>query len=146
MPRPLPLLARILNDAGLAAWFAASLRPRAGGEGVPSVRALAMVLHMAGAAYLTVDNRGRIVGQRGVFPAAALKAVLSVAAAVATVAAEARARRPDGHVAEDGPRVTPPDAAAVALTGATLVVNAVLGEQQRPREVVRALRLTPRRG
>jgi hypothetical protein len=131
--RPLPLVARTANDVGLALWLAASVRTPRDGGGTPSPATVAMAAHMLGAAYVTWDNRARLVGQRGVAPVAAVKGLMSLVAAVLTVLADLRARTGRDRV--------PLDRAAAGLVGATLISNSVLGEQQRPREVVRGLRV-----
>ena len=127
--RPVAVAGRVLNDAGLALWLAAAATPPApaGANGRPGAAWPvwtwpAVAAHVAGAAIVTVDNRGRLVAQRGVLPVAAAKAALT-ALALATTAWGVRA---PGR----GPRL-----ATAALTGATTVLNAVLGEQQRPAAV-----------
>ncbi|HTI34836.1 MAG TPA: hypothetical protein VL422_14240 [Miltoncostaea sp.] len=118
---------RVLNDVGLALWLAAATAPR--GPGAPRWPAWtwpSVAAHLAGAAMVTVDNRGRLLAQRGVAPVAAAKAVLTLAA-VATTAWGATDR---GRA---------PRAVTAALTAATTALNAVLGEQQRPATAARGV-------
>jgi len=137
MSRALSYSARILNDAGLAAWFAGSLHPRRTTDvRVRTATQAAAALHTAGAAYLTVDNRQRLAGQRWVFTVAALKAVLTSTALALHLITEVRRR---GRTDRLPSEVEPIAGAEAALTGAALVANAVLGEQQRPREVARGV-------
>ncbi|HWH13334.1 MAG TPA: hypothetical protein VNT51_01200, partial [Miltoncostaeaceae bacterium] len=137
MSRALSFTARILNDVGLAAWFAGSLHPaRTSDPRVRRATQAAVALHTAGAAYLTIDNRERIAAQRGVFPAAALKALFTTAALALHLVTELRRRGRSGAAPGE---VEPLPGAEAALTGAALFANSVLGEQQRPREVARGV-------
>lgn len=114
----------------------------------------AIAIHLVGGALITGANTGRIAGQRGVAATSIAKTVLTGAALAATGYArfigQQQIRRSDAPVeatttpADD----TPDDVAAAqrqqrivqwsipALTGALLVVNAWMGEQQRPATVV----------
>lgn len=182
-------IARTLHDVGLAAWFGGSLMGAVGLNGASAevsdptdrarvansgwgrwtpVNAAAIGAHMIGATRLTTGNKGRLVGQRGVGSASALKAGLTAAALGATaysrllgqkvMEAEAKeaqsALDPDGLPVADAttPTSQTPDEAAAAqrkltmlqwaipmLTGAVLVLNARMGEQQRPTEVVKGI-------
>ena len=138
------------------------------------VNAAAIGAHLLGAAQLTRANKGRMIGQQGVGSAGALKAGLTAAALGATgysrvlgqkvMEAEAKEAQTsfgsDGLPVADATTPTPEtseDAAKAqrqlkllqwaipALTGALLVVNARMGEQQRPTEVARGIlgRYTP---
>jgi hypothetical protein len=132
------------------------------------VNAAAIGAHVLGATRLTTANKGRIVGQKGVGRTSALKAGLTAAALGVTaysrvlgqkvMEAEAKeAQRPlgsDGLPVSDAttPSTQTPEEAAnaqrqlkmlqwaiPALTGALLVINARMGEQQRPTEVARGM-------
>lgn len=140
--------ARVAN-AGWARWTPANLS--------------AIGAHLLGSLQLTRANKGRLAAQRGVGKASALKATLTLAALGATAYARVLGQRvmEIGDVpVESGtePSATTParvsDAqrqlallqwAIPALTGATLVVNAVMGEQQRPTAVASGIvqRLRP---
>jgi hypothetical protein len=132
--RPVAVAGRVLNDAGLALWLAAAAAPPPTGAAAngrpgaswPAWTWPAVAAHIAGAAIVTADNRGRLLAQRGVLPVATAKAALT-ALALATTAWGAR---------EPG---RAPRLATAALTGATTVLNAVLGEQQRPAAVAGGL-------
>ena len=182
-------LARTLHDVGLAAWFGGSLMGAVGLNGASSevsdptdrarvansgwgrwtpVNAAAIGAHLIGGAKLTTANKGRLVGQKGVGSASALKAGVTAAALGATAYSrilgqkvmEAEAKEAQNSFGSDGLPVadattpsaqTPEDAAKAqrqlkllqwaipALTGALLVLNARMGEQQRPTEIARGL-------
>jgi hypothetical protein len=121
--------------------------------------------HLAGGAALTVANRGRLAGQQGVATASVVKAALTVAALGATAYARllGKGLEKASNVPVEG--TTNPSADTPAevsraqrrltalqwviptLTGAMLVFNARMGEQQRPAQVTRGVfrRLMPRR-
>jgi hypothetical protein len=121
--------------------------------------------HLAGGAVLTGANKGRLAGQRGVATAGTVKTALTVAALGTTAYARVLGKRLEraGDVPVEGgttPNPATPDAVTRAqrqltalqwvipvLTGAVLVVNARMGEQQRPAQVTKGLvqRLRPRR-
>ena len=119
------------------------------------VNLAAIVAHVAGASVLTAANKGRIAGQRGVAADAAAKAVLTLAALGATAYARALGRKvtgespvqdattptsgTPGEVAQAQRTLTALQWAVPALTGAMLVLDARLGEQQRPSEVSRGI-------
>lgn len=134
MSRLLSHTARLLNDVGLAAWFAGAVHPgRLTDPRVRGATQAAAGLHVLGATYLTYDNRGRIAGQRGVATVAGIKGALTIAALLAHVLGELlRVRRGAGAA-------RPAQGAEAGLTGAILVANSALGEQQRPREVLRGI-------
>lgn len=182
-------LARSLHDIGLAAWFGGSLMGAVGLNGASSevseptdrarvanagwgrwtpVNAAAIAAHLLGGAKITTGNKGRLVGQRGVGSASAIKAGLTAAALGATAYSrvlgqkvmEAEAKEAQTSYGRDGLPVedattpsaqTPQDAATAqrqlkmlqwaipALTGAILVINARMGEQQRPTEFARGI-------
>ena len=121
--------------------------------------------HVAGGAVLLGANKGRVAGQQGVASATVVKTALTGAALAATAWSRALGAKLDkaGEVSVDGstePGVATPDDVAKAqrqlrvlqwvipaLTGAMLVVNARMGEQQRPAQVSGGLlgRLRPGR-
>ena len=138
------------------------------------VNAAAIGAHVLGALKLTTANKGRIVGQEGVASTSALKAGMTAAALGATAYSrvlgqkvmDAEAKEAQTSFGSDGLPVadattpsaqTPEDAAKAqrqlkllqwaipALTGGLLVLNARMGEQQRPTEVARGMvgRLVP---
>jgi hypothetical protein len=121
--------------------------------------------HVAGGAVLLGANKGRVASQQGVAQATMVKTALTGAALAATAWSRALGAKLDqaGEVPVEGgtePSVaTPEDVAKAqrqlkvlqwvipALTGAVLVVNARMGEQQRPAQVSKGLvrRLLPGR-
>ncbi|MBA2529284.1 MAG: hypothetical protein H0V19_04880 [Euzebyales bacterium] len=138
------------------------------------VNAAAIAAHVIGGAQLTRANKGRLTSQQGAGAAAGLKTALTAAALGTTAYSrvlgqkvmEAEAKEAQSSMGPDGlpvadattPTASTPDEAAKAqkqlkalqwaipvLTGAVLVVNARMGEQQRPAEVAKGLlgRITP---
>ena len=132
------------------------------------VNAAAIGAYTIGGLQLTRANKGRLAAQRGVGSAAALKAGVTAAALGATAYSrvlgqkvmEAEAREAQTTVGADGLPVadattptaaTPEDAAKAqtqlkalqwaipALTGLLLILNARMGEQQRPTEVAKGM-------
>jgi hypothetical protein len=121
--------------------------------------------HLAGGAVLTGANKGRLAGQQGVATASTVKAALTVAALGTTAYARVLGKQLEraGDVPVEGgttPNPATPDEVAraqrqltvlqwmiPALTGGLLVVNARMGEQQRPTQVTKGLvqRLLPGR-
>jgi hypothetical protein len=121
--------------------------------------------HVVGGTVLLGANKGRIAGQQGVAQATVAKAALTGAALAATAWSRALGAKLDqaGEVPVEGgtdPSIdTPEDVAKAqrqlrvlqwvipALTGAVLVLNARMGEQQRPAQVTGGLmgRLRPGR-
>ena len=119
--------------------------------------------HLVTAAVITRANRGRLAGQRGVAPAGLAKGALTAAAVAATAYAAwlgnrmDRAQDPPVAEATEPTVETPPEVARAqrrlgvvqwtvpALTGALVVLNAWMGEQQRPKAVAAgaARRLLP---
>ena len=109
--------------------------------------------HLAGGAVLLAANKGRVAGQRGVATATIAKTALTGLALAATGysrALGAKLQRVGDAPVEGGtiPAEDSPDEVASAqrqlnvlqwvipgLTGATLVLNAQMGEQQRPTNV-----------
>jgi len=121
--------------------------------------------HLAGGAVLLGANKGRVASQQGVGQATVVKTALTGAALVATAWSRVLGARLDqaGEVPVEGgtdaTTDTPEDVAKAqrqlkvlqwvipALTGAVLVLNARMGEQQRPTQVTGGLlgRLRPGR-
>jgi hypothetical protein len=121
--------------------------------------------HLAGGAVLLAANKGRLASQQGVARATVVKTALTGAALAATAWSRALGAKLEaaGEVPVQGgtePSVdTPEDVAKAqrqlkllqwvipALTGAVLVLNARMGEQQRPAQVTGGLlgRLRPGR-
>jgi hypothetical protein len=121
--------------------------------------------HVAGGAVLLGANKGRVAGQQGVAQATVVKTALTGAALAATAWSRALGAKLDqaGEAPVEGgtdPSIdTPEDVAKAqrqlkvlqwlipALTGAVLVLNARMGEQQRPAQVSGGLlgRLRPGR-
>jgi hypothetical protein len=114
--------------------------------------------HLAGGAVLTAANKSRLAGQQGVAATSAVKTALTVAALGTTAYARLLGKKLEraGDVPVEGgttPNPTTPEDVARAqrqltalqwvipvLTGAVLVVNARMGEQQRPTQVTKGLR------
>ena len=130
------------------------------------VNLAAIAAHVVGGLQLTKENKGRLTAQRGVATTSGIKAGLTAAALGATaysrvlgqkiMQAEAdQAAGASGDLKIDDATTpaasTPPEVAAAqrqlktlqwaipALTGALLVLNARMGEQQRPTEVARGM-------
>ena len=121
--------------------------------------------HVAGGAVLLGANKGRVASQQGVTQATVVKTALTGAALAATAWSRALGAKLDqaGEVPVEGGTDpsgdTPEDVAKAqrqlkvlqwvipALTGAVLVLNARMGEQQRPAQVTGGLlgRLRPGR-
>jgi hypothetical protein len=121
--------------------------------------------HLAGGAVLLGANKGRVASQQGVAQATMVKTALTGAALAATAWSRALGAKLDqaGEVSVEGGTDpgdgTPQDVAKAqrqlkvlqwvipALTGAVLVLNARMGEQQRPAQVTGGLlsRLRPGR-
>jgi ankyrin repeat protein len=129
------------------------------------VNLAAIAAHVAGGAVLLGANKGRVASQQGVARATVLKTALTGAALAATAWSRALGAKLDqaGEVPVEGGTDpggdTPEDVAKVqrqlkvlqwvipALTGAVLILNARMGEQQRPAQVSGGLlgRLRPGR-
>ena len=121
--------------------------------------------HLAGGAVLLAANRQRLASQQGVGQATVVKTALTAAALAATAWSRALGAKLDqaGEVPVEGgtdPAAdTPGDVASAqrqlkwlqwvipALTGVVLVLNARMGEQQRPTQATSGLlgRLRPGR-
>ena len=118
------------------------------------VNAAAIGAHLVGSTGLLLGNKGRVVGQRGVASTSLVKTALTGAAIGVTAYSRMLGRRvsadtqvPAESGTEPSPR-TPRDVAEAqrklkllqwavpALTAAMIVLDARLGEQQRPSNVV----------
>lgn len=115
----------------------------------------AMVAHLAGGLGLVLWNRSRIAHQKGVATSTVVKGALTLAATGLTVLAgvdgmKARALREQRAAAPDDPTVVAEEervqrrmrvvgSVLPALTGGIVVMGALHGEQQRPREMARGL-------
>jgi hypothetical protein len=116
-----------------------------------------IAVHLAGGAVLLAGNTGRLATQRGVAGATVAKAALTGLALGATAYSRALGQRlmQAGDAPVEGGTTpsdeTPQDLAGAqrqltvlqwaipGLTGAVLVLNALMGEQQRPQRVTRGL-------
>lgn len=169
--------ARFVHDVGLAAWFGGSLMGAVGLNGAAHdvkdatdrrrvasrgwarwapVNAVAIGAHLLAGTQLVRGNRGRLVGQRGVGAASAVKTALTGVGLAMTAYSGYLGKRVSeaGDVPAEGgtrPSAATPDSTArdmqllrglqwaiPAVTGGILLVNALMGEQQRPGEVARA--------
>jgi hypothetical protein len=119
------------------------------------VNAAAIAAHLAGGALIVQSNKGRIAGQKGVAGWTIAKLGLTGAAAAVTAvsgfngAKAAKAGPVPAEGATEPGDQTPAEAADAlkrlkllqwaipALTGAIVVVNVIMGEQQRPAEVAK---------
>jgi ankyrin repeat protein len=113
--------------------------------------------HVAGGAVLLAANKGRLASQQGVAQATVIKTALTGAALAATAWSRALGAKLEeaGEVPVEGgtdpSSTTPEDVAKAqrqlkvlqwvipALTGAVLILNARMGEQQRPAQVAGGL-------
>jgi hypothetical protein len=114
------------------------------------VNLAAIGAHLAGSLILTGGNKGRIAGQRGVASTSIAKTAVTAGALAATAYARALGQKviEAGDVPVEGGTTpsdqTPPEVAGAqrrlnamqwaipALTGSLLVMDALMGEQQRP--------------
>jgi sporulation protein YlmC with PRC-barrel domain len=117
------------------------------------VNLVAIILHLVGATGLLLGNKGRVAAQQGVGASTTAKSAVTGAALAVTAYSRLLGRkleRAEGTPIEGGTDPgtdTPPDIARTqqqlavcqwvvpALTGALVVLNAVHGEQQRPKQV-----------
>jgi hypothetical protein len=118
------------------------------------VNAAAIGSHLIGGALILGANKGRVAGQSGVATWTVAKTALTGVALGLTAWSRVLGKKMDqaGDVPVEGgtepAATTPPDVASAqrqlkvlqwaipAVTGAILVVNAYMGEQQRPKEVL----------
>lgn len=124
------------------------------------VQAAAIGAHLLGAAKLATTNKGRVAGQKGAGKVAVFKAVCTAGAIGATVYASRLGKEvhdasassvtdlrsadndhgpPAGASADTVRKLRAAQVAVPVLTGAMLVADARLGEQQRPTEVLRGM-------
>lgn len=156
-------LSRSLSEVGLAAWFGGALMgvaalPRGAADAPPRdaeriegrvwqawqpVMIGAIGVHLLGSLGLTLANRSRLASQRGVGSTALIKTGVTVAALGATFMAAKAGRAVAEDVREDGTaepehetKLRAVQWAVPVATGALLVLDALMGEQQRPTEVV----------
>lgn len=140
--------ARVAN-AGWSRWTPANLA--------------AIGAYIIGSLALTGANRGRLAGQKGVARTSVVKTVLTAAAMAATAYSRALGQKvmdasaPPVEGATEPSASTPPEVADAqrklkvlqwavpALTGATVVLDSRMSEQQRPLEVAKGVvqRLNP---
>jgi hypothetical protein len=159
-------LVRAANELSLGVWFGGSLmgasgleRGAAAADGkqyeVESkawaawqpLQTAAIVTQLASGAALTLANRRRVLSQRGVPSASMIRTGLMGAAIALTVLAartgskvadETRDAEADiASVQPDVRRLRVLQWSVPALTGALVVMDAFMGEQQRPNQVVR---------
>ena len=127
------------------------------------VNAAAIGAHLLGSLVLTGGNKGRIAGQKGVATTAVAKTAVTAGALAATAYARALGQKviDAGDVPVEGGTTpsaeTPPEVAGAqrklnalqwaipALTGTLLVMDALMGEQQRPNQAAQGFvqRLLP---
>lgn len=99
----------------------------------------AIASYVASAAVILFRNKGRVLAQQGVMSASATKGALTAAALGATFYARYAGRRvggQDGATEAGRAQLKAAQWAVPVLTGALLVADAKLGEQQRPAQVV----------
>jgi hypothetical protein len=162
------MLARSVQELGLAAWFGRSLlgaleetdttRHGHGRSGSTPVTAAAVGAYLIGSFFVMTGNKGRLAGQKGVATISAVKISVISAALMATACTrrfEGRVGGAGSSVAREGTgvqvdaegRLRTLRRSTVALTGALVVFNAVMGEMQRPSQVASGVlrRLVPGR-
>lgn len=158
--------ARVLDMVGLAAWFGGSLVGTValanGSDGDDlkyenevwrrwsPVQTAAITAHLVGSAKLAATNKGRLGAQRGVSSVAIVKGVCTVGALGATFYASRLGREAFQEAQQDGEepsaersatlrRLRRAQMAVPVLTGAMIVADARLGEQQRPAQVLKGM-------
>ena len=170
--------ARAMHDVGLGAWFGGSLMgaiglnaaaaevddPRqrsrvanAGWARWTPANLAAIAAYLVGGAILTSENKGRMVGQKGVAGLSAAKTAVTLLALAATAYSRGLGQRimDAGDVPVEGgtsPSVlTPPEVANAqrqlrmlqwaipAHVGALIVISSKMGEQQRPTQVAKGV-------
>jgi hypothetical protein len=160
-------VSRSLHDLGLATWFGGSLMGAVGLNGAAAdveeprqrlrvanagwnrwtpVNLAGIAAHLVGGTVLLGANKGRVAGQRGVASATVAKTALTGAALAATAWSRALGAKLE-DVAKTQRQLKVLQWVIPALTGAVLVLNARMGEQQRPAQVAGGLlgRLRPGR-
>ncbi|MGY6500289.1 MAG: hypothetical protein ACXIVQ_05240 [Acidimicrobiales bacterium] len=168
-------VARTLNDLGLAVWFGGSLMGAIGLNAAARttdapartadvgwsrwslVNGAAIGAYAVGSLVVTKENKGRIAVQSGVASTALVNAGLTGCAIAATAYARVLGRRVTaGEASDDGARASEEQRGAErrlavlqwavpVLTGAMIVSDSRLSEQQRPAEVLHGVlqRLNP---
>ena len=167
--------ARSLSDVGLAAWFGGTLANAvalnkgaarsqdtaaavaAGWKAWTPVNLVAIGAHVVGSAGVTLDNKERLVAQRGVAAVSVIRTGVLVAALAATGYSRVIGQRviasPSEPITDGTTPTTATDPAVAraqhqlsvlqwvipALTGVMLILNALQGEQQRPATVAKGL-------
>lgn len=150
---------RATNQIGLATWFGGALMGAVGlegaAEGVGSeeqrteierrgwgrwtpYQTAAIGSYVASAVVIMFRNKGRVAAQRGVMSASITKGALTAAALGATAYARYLGRKVgerDGQAESARTQLKVVQWAVPVLTGALLVADAKLGEQQRPAQV-----------
>jgi hypothetical protein len=151
------VVARSVNELSLAAWFGGSLfgslalaRADDGGNGSAQsaaawdewrqVEAAAMAAQLLSGTVLTLANRRRVVGQSGVGLSTVTRMAITGAATAATLLVRRQATRAEADDSSSDQVHAPPSAAlrwsVPVLTGTMLVLDAWMGEQQRPASVL----------
>ena len=155
-------IVRSLSDVGLAAWFGGTLANAvatgsdtaeavaAGWKAWTPVNLAAIGAHVVGSTGVLFANKGRVVGQRGVATVSVVRTGVLVAALGATAYSRVVGQRviasPSEPVADGTTPTAGTDPAVAnaqrqlsvlqwvvpALTGVSLILNALQGEQQRP--------------
>jgi hypothetical protein len=160
---------RAANELSLAVWFGGALMGATGLErGADAadgakhevestawsawqpIQAAAIATQIASGAALTLANRRRVVGQRGVARTSAVRTGLTGAAIVMTVLAARNGSKVASEANGDGASTDEEELVerderrlrvvqwmVPALTGAIVVMDAFMGEQQRPNQVIR---------
>jgi hypothetical protein len=167
---------RAANEVSLAVWFGGALMGATGvarGAGATDgdphrvesaawsawqpIQVAAIATQLASGAALTLANRKRVAGQRGVARTSAIRTGLTGAAVAMTVLAARTGNKiasdhdsdgdslgfsrkdADANAEADGDerRLRVAQWMVPALTGAIVVMDAFMGEQQRPNQVVR---------
>jgi hypothetical protein len=157
---------RAANEVSLAVWFGGSLmgatgleRGAAAADGAKHrvestawsawqpMQVAAIATQLASGAALTIANRKRVAGQRGVATTSAIRTGLTGAAIAMTILAarsgaqmaadEDDTERDETELQRGERRLRMAQWMVPALTGALLVMDAFMGEQQRPKQVVR---------
>jgi hypothetical protein len=158
---------RAANELSLAVWFGGALMGATGLErGAEAadgdkhrvestawsawqpIQVAAIATQLASGAALTLANRKRIVGQRGVARTSAIRTGLTGAAIAMTVLAARSGSKvasevndeselADDEIDRNERRVRMAQWMVPALTGAIVVMDAFMGEQQRPNQVMR---------
>ena len=157
---------RAANEVSLAVWFGGSLmgargleRGAAAADGAEHrvestawsawqpVQVAAIATQLASGAALTIANRKRLAGQRGVATTSAIRAGVTGAAIAMTILAARTGAKIAAHeddTERDETELQPGERRlrvaqwmVPALTGALVVMDAFMGEQQRPKHVVR---------